>query len=265
MANRFVSILAAAVVVVVAVSTLVLSGTAAAAQVIPPGSPPAEQCAVVPVALERLTGVPTTTFSAPALATPQAGGPPTGFADTVATGRGYEISAGTISDDTRFGATFVGDVAGGLPGVLFSSVHYAPPSPAPALTNYVVGGEWALCGSWGVVFGSFTDGAIRWNADGSLAAVDTNVAVLGGSINGVALSGGSGSFGGALDHTPLARGLPPTIGGTLQLQVSAAPAAGGALPDTGGFPVGSALLVVGVGLLAVGTALWRSSGRRGVE
>jgi hypothetical protein len=240
MANRFVSILAAAAVVV-AVSTLVLSGTAAA-QVIPPGSPPADQCAVVPVALERLTGVPTTTFSAPALATPQAGGP-TGFADTVATGRGYEISAGTISDDTRFGATFVGDVAGGLSGVLFSSVHYAPPSPGPAVTNYVVGGEWALCGSWGVVFGSFTDGAIRWNADGSLAAVDTDVAVLGG----------------ALDHTPLAQGLPPTIGGTLQLQVSAAPAAGGALPDTGGFPVGSALLVVGVALLAVGTALWRSS------
>jgi hypothetical protein len=255
MANRFVSILAAAVVV--AVSTLVLSGTAAA-QVIPPGSPPADQCAVVPVALERLTGVPTTTFSAPALATPQAGGP-TGFADAVATGRGYEISAGTISADTRFGATFVGDVAGGLPGALFSSVHYAPPSPGPAVTNYVVGGEWALCGSWGVVFGSFTDGAIRWNADGSLAAVDTDVAVLGGSINGVALSGGSGGFGGALDHTPLAQGLPPTIGGTLQLQVSAAPAAGGALPDTGGIPVGSALLVVGVGLLAVGTALWRSS------
>ncbi len=254
MTNRSVSILAAAAVVL-ALSTLALSGTASA-QVIPPGSPPADRCAVVPVALERLTGVPTTTFSAPALATPRASGS-TGFSDTVVAGRGYEISAGIISNDTRFGATFVGDVAGGLPGVLFSSVDYAPPSPGPAVTNYVVGGEWALCGSWGVVFGSFTDGTVRWNADGSLADVATDVAVLGGSINGVALSSGGGNFGGVLDHTPLTQGLPPTIGGTLQLQVSASPAVGAALPDTGGSPVVS-VLVVGAILLAVGTAVWRS-------
>ncbi len=253
MSNRSVSILAAAVVLVL--STLVLSGPVAA-QVIPPGSPPADKCAVVPVALERLTGVPITTFSAPALATPQTSGP-TGFSDTVVAGRGYEISAGTISGDTRFGATFVGDVAGGLPGVLFSSVDYAPPSPGPAVTNYVVGGEWALCGSWGVVFGSFTDGTVRWNADGSLADVATDVSVLGGSINGVALSGGSGNFGGVLDHTPLGQGLPPTIGGTLHLQVSAAPAAEAPLPDTGGSPV-VLVLVVGASLLAVGTAVWHS-------
>ncbi len=254
MPNRFASVLATAVVVV-AVSTLGLAGPAAA-QVIPAGSPPADKCAVVPVALERLTGVPTT-FSAPALATPQAAGP-TGFADTVAAGRGYEISAGTISGDTRFGATFVGDVAGGLPGVLFTSVNYTPPSPGPAVTNHVVGGEWALCGSWGTVFGTFTDGTVRWNADGSLADVATDVAVLGGSINGVALSGGSGTFGGALDHTPLAQGLPPTVGGTLQLQVSAAPAAapatGAALPDTGGLPfvqlIGGASVALGLGVAA---------------
>ncbi len=251
--RRMVSVLAA-LLAVVAVSTLGLAGPAAA-QVIPAGSPPADQCAVVPVALERLTGVPTTTFSAPALATPQATGT-TGFADTVAAGRGYEISAGTISGDTRFGATFVGDVAGGLPGVLFSSVDYAPPSPGPAVTNHVVGGEWALCGSWGTVFGTFTDGTVRWNADGSLADVATDVTVLGGSINGVALSGG-GTFVGTLDHTPLAQGLPPTVGGTMQLQVSAAPPTEAALPDTGGLPLVPASLV-GVGLLAVGSALWRN-------
>jgi hypothetical protein len=223
----------------------------ASAQVLPQGAPASQKCAVVNVALEQLTGAPTTTSSLPALATLQAA-TPASYTDTVVPGRGYEISAGTISGETRFGATFVGDVDGGLPGVFFSSVNYAPPSPGLGVANYVVGGEWALCGSWGALYGSFTDGVVQWNADGSLADVGTDMSVLGGTVNGVPVSGGSGSFGGVLDHTPLAQGLPPTIGGTLQLQVSGASGGVGAeLPETGGFPfalpVGALLVCSGVG------------------
>ena len=223
----------------------------ASAQWLPEGAPAAQKCAAVNVALEQLTGTPTTTSSLPALATPQAA-TPTSYTDTVIPGRGYEISAGTISGETRFGATFVGDVDGGLPGVFFSSVNYTPPSPGPGVANYVLGGEWALCGSWGALYGSFTDGLVQWNADGSLADVGTNMSVLGGTVDGVPVSGGSGSFGGILDHTLLAQGLPPTIGGTLQLQVSGAAGVGAELPETGGFPfalpVGALLVCSGVGI-----------------
>lgn len=225
------------------------------AQILPAGASPAEKCAVVNAALERLTGIPSTTASSPALATPQ-DDVPTSYVDNVVPSRGFEISAGTISADTRYGATFVGDVGGGLPGVLFTSVNYTPPSPGAGVTNFVVGGEWALCGSWGTLFGTFTDGIVQWNADGTLADVVANMTVLGGSVNGVVVSGGGGTFSGGLDHTPLAQGLPPTVGGTLELETSRAPATTAApLPDTGG----PALL-----LLPLVAALLTSSGIGGI-
>lgn len=233
------------VVAIIAVASAFTSP--ANAQILPVGASPTEKCAVTNTALEQLTGIPSTTAPSQALATPQ-GGVPTSYVQEVVPGRGFEISAGTISADTRFGATFVGDVGGGLPGVLFTSVNYTPPSPGAGVTNFVVGGEWALCGSWGTLFGSFTDGTVRWNADGTLADVVVNMSVLGGSVNGVAVSEGRGTFSGVLDHTLLAQGLPPTVGGTLELQASgAAVTTAPPLPDTGGpvllLPLVAALLM----------------------
>lgn len=246
-------------------SIVVLVGLAlappAVAQILPAGAPAQDKCAVAGTALERLTGTSTTTASLPALATPKAS-TATSYTNTVVGGRGYEISAGAISGDTRYGATFVGDVGGELPGLFFSAINYTPPSPGPGVTNYVTGGEWALCGSWGVLYGNFTDGTVTWNADGTFAEVATNMVVSGGSVNGVVVAGGSGSFGGVLDHTPLAQGLPPTIGGTLQLDIPAAKTANAAaLPETGGFPLGSLGLMAGTLLggagLAASLLLWR--------
>jgi hypothetical protein len=236
--------------VVATVAVAAVFASPAEAQILPADSSPVEKCAVVNTALERLTGVPSTTASLPALATPQVG-VPASYTDNVARGRGFEISAGIISADTRYGATFVGDVEGELPGVHFTSINYTPPSPGGGVTNLVVGGEWALCGSWGTLTGSFTDGTVQWNADGTLADVATNMSVGGGSVNGVALTGGSGTFSGVLDHTPLAQDLPPIVGGTLELQSTAAPAtAATPLPDTGGS--GLLLPLVAVGLVSTG-------------
>ena len=223
----------------------------AAAQTPPASASPTDGCAVASSVLAQLPPAPTTSASAaapPSVAQPSA--TPTTYSDTVLPGRGIEISAGTIVGDTRFGATFVGEVAGNLPGNLIASVNYTPPAPGPNVTNNVVGGEWALCGAQGTVFGSFTGGTVRWNADETLADVTANMSVVGGSVNGVSVSGGTGTFTGVLDHRPLGQGLPPTVSGTLQLQTSGAPTttSSGALPSTGGpslmIGVSAALLLV---------------------
>lgn len=219
----------------------------AEAQILPAGASFQEKCAVANTALERLTGMPSTTAASPALAAPQEN-VPTSYVDEVVPGRGFEISAGTISGGTRIGTTFVGDAGGDLPGVLFASVNYTPPSPGGGVTNTIVAGEWAMCGSWGTLFGSFTDGTVQWNANETLADVVANMSVLGGSVNGVAISSGGGTFSGVLDHTPLAQGLPPTVGGALELQTSgAASTTAQPLPHTGGavllLPLLSALLI----------------------
>ena len=140
---------------------------------------------------------------------------PTTYTDTV---QGTEFSAGTIEGDTRFGASFAGEVTGDLPGVLVATTDYTPPSPGPNITNNLVGGEWMLLGERGTVFGSFSGGTVQWNADGTLADIVAGMSVLGGSVDGVPVSsGGVGTFGGVLDHRPLIQGLPPTVDGTLQL------------------------------------------------
>jgi hypothetical protein len=137
------------------------------------------------------------------------------YTDTV---QGTEFSAGTIVGDTRFGASFAGEAVGDLPGLLVVTTDYTPPSPGPNTTNTLVGGGWTLLGERGAVFGSFTGGTVRWNADGTLADIVADMSVLGGSVDGVHVSpGGVGTFGGVLDHRPLTQGLPPTVGGTLQL------------------------------------------------
>src|SRR5215210_5174084 len=140
---------------------------------------------------------------------------PTAYTDTV---QGIEFSAGTVVDDTRFGASFAGEAAGDLPGYLVVSTDYTPPSPGPDVTNNIVGGGWTLLGERGTIYGSFTGGAVRWNADGTLAEIVADMSVQGGSVDGsTILSGGTGTFSGMLAHKPLSQGLPLTINGTLHV------------------------------------------------
>lgn len=244
MRNRFFCLAAA-----IATVTMLVPAAPAPAQTVPAGASPTDRCAAATAILEQLPAAPPASAPTPATVTT-----PT-YADVVLPGRGIEISAGTISGDIRLGATFIGEMAGDLPGVLVSSVNYTPPSPGPNITNDIVGGEWALCGPWGTVFGTFTSGTVQWNADETLADVIANMSVLGGSVNGIPVTGGTGTFSGVLDHRPLAQGLPPTISGTLQLQTSAAQTPSRSLPGTGGpalvLPV-TALLLLGLSLAGLG-------------
>ena len=253
------------------VAVMVAFSGQALAQTSPAGATtsPASACAAGTAILEQLPVASTGAGLAPASAAPGTAAP-TIYTDTVALGRGIETSAGTLVGDTTVGASFVGEVTGDLPGVLVASSNYTPPFPGPGVTNNIVGGEWALCGAWGAVYGSFVGGSVQWSADasrpdGTLADVVADMSVLGGSVNGVGASpGGAGTFSGVLDHRPLDQGLPPTVGGTLQLQISAAPtAASGTLPDSGGpslvLPVATVLLLAsslsGAGIVR---HLWQS-------
>ncbi|MCA1739937.1 MAG: hypothetical protein LC740_14255 [Actinobacteria bacterium] len=231
----------------------------ALAQTSPASATPTDRCAVATSVLEQLPAAPTNLASVTTPVTPMTG-MPTSYADMVLPGRGIEISAGTISGDTRLGATFIGEMSGDLPGVLNSSVNYTPPSPSPSVTNNIVGGEWALCGPWGTVFGTFTGGTVQWNADEIIADVAASITVSGGSVNGVPVSAGAGTFGGMLDHRPLAQGLPPMVSGSLQLQASGMPTTGGTLPGTGGPPLvlPAAASFIVPSLLGLGIILRRS-------
>ena len=245
-----------AVVAAVTIPTVV---GPASAQTPPAGASPEDnRCAAATAILEQLPTAPAT--AAPAPATPTAVTPTT-YTDAVLPGRGIETSAGAISGETRVGATFVGDLSGDLPGTLSSSISYTPPSPGPGVTNNIVGGEWALCGAWGTVYGTFTGGTVQWDPEETLADVAAGMSVAGGSINGVPVSSGTaGTFGGVLDHRPLASGLPPTVSGTLQLRFAAS-STGKALPDTGGPQLVSpaAALLLGPGLLLALGVLRRRS------
>ena len=130
--------------------------------------------------------------------------------------RGVEISAGQVVGETRVGATFVGRANGQLPGLLYASVNYTPPRPGPNVVNTITGGQWSLVGSWGVLYGSFTGGEVLWNSAGTQASVNAEMVIVGGRVNGKVVSGGSGSFAGALSHLT----FPPTISGTLMLTPS---------------------------------------------
>lgn len=138
---------------------------------------------------------------------------PTTYTDEV---RGVEISAGQVVGETRVGATFVGRANGQLPGLLYASVNYTPPRPGPNVVNTITGGQWSLVGSWGVLYGSFTGGEVLWNSAGTQASVNAEMVIVGGRVNGKVVSGGSGSFAGALSHLT----FPPTISGTLMLTPS---------------------------------------------
>lgn len=247
-------LLVVATALVVAMLTLAGPATAQTPPTNTSGSP-SEGCAVASSVLEQLPPAPTAS-SGGASAPPNTTQPnttPMAYSDTVIPGRGIEISAGTILSDIRFGAAFVGEVAGNLPGVLIASVNYTPPAPGPNVTNEVVGGEWALCGPQGTIFGSFSGGTVRWNTDETLADVAANMNIVGGSVNGVSVSDGTGTFRGVLDHRPLAQGLPPTVSGTLQLQTFETPAtSSGMLPSTGG---PSVMLLLSAALLSVSSLL----------
>ncbi len=60
-----------------------------------------------------------------------------------------------------------------------------------------------------MLFGSFSGGEVRWNSAGTLASVSANMVILGGTVDGKAVTGGSGSFLGTLSHLT----FPPTIKG----------------------------------------------------
>jgi hypothetical protein len=250
MIGRFISVLGATTVLATAFVSPSLAQTNSAS-----ASPAADRCATANAALQQLPATPDATASSMTPASPEVSAPTT-YADTMVPGRGIEISAGEIVGDTRTGATFIGDVAGDLPGVLASSVNYVPPAPGLGVTNTIVGGQWALCGPWGTVFGTFTGGTAQWKADENLADVVGENRVLGGCVNGIPVLGGAGSFVGVLDHRPLLQGLPPAIDGSLQLKTSGSLMTSGAHPNTCGpslvLPVVAALLLLASSLTGLG-------------
>lgn len=144
--------------------------------------------------------------------------PTTAATDTLS---GFEISAGIISGSVRYGATFVGQAAGALPGVWGVSINYTPAHPGPNVVNTIVGGSWALAvfsaGAFeGLIYGGVAPGGtVTWNATGTVAAISANLSVLGGTGLFVGATGG-GTFTGTLSHLT----FPPTIGGTLTLSFS---------------------------------------------
>jgi hypothetical protein len=121
--------------------------------------------------------------------------------------QGVEVSAGQIVGDTRVGVTFVGHADGQFPGVMYASLNYTPPQPVAGEVNQIVGGTWSLTGPEGVLIGTFTGGTVKWNADGTVAKVNAEMAISGG---------GSGRFKGTLSHLT----FPPTVEGTLKLKPS---------------------------------------------
>lgn len=147
---------------------------------------------------------------------------PVGISPTVAqahadTLTGIEISPGFIHNGTRYGAAFVGQATGDLPGGWAVSVNYTPPHPGPSVTNTIVGGTWSVAvvtqGHFrGLVFGKVLSGTVVWNADGTQATITATLSVQGGTgaFRGVT---GSGTFTGTLSHTT----FPPQISGSLNV------------------------------------------------
>jgi hypothetical protein len=136
---------------------------------------------------------------------------------------GIEVSPGIVDSDQniRFGAAFVGQAAGDLPGFFAAAVNFTPPNTGPGVTNIVIGGTWAVTvlrrgRLVGTLFGRITEGTVVWDDAGKMAAVNVTLSITGGTRT-FAGATGVGSFGGLLDHTPLERRRPPTLRGTLSL------------------------------------------------
>jgi hypothetical protein len=154
-----------------------------------------------------LVALAATLSGAPALAA-------TTYNDTVTL---IEISSGVVVGSTRVGATFVGQASGTLPGGLTVSINYEPSSPGPLVVNTIVGGSWTLAvyheGHFrGTVRGAVIGGTAQWNSDGTLAILNAQLSVTGGTER-FHHANGSGSFSGTLSHLT----FPPTVTGTLQL------------------------------------------------
>lgn len=136
---------------------------------------------------------------------------------------GYEISPGIKYGGVRYGATFVGQAYGELPGYFYGSLNYTPASVGPSVTNQIVGGYWSLKvfdshGNYqGLVYGRFTGGTVSWDQTGTVAQVAATMSVTGGT-GAYRGARGTGLFNGQLDHGPWDRrvGL-PTVGGQLTL------------------------------------------------
>src|SRR5215207_9218513 len=101
------------------------------------------------------------------------------FTDTV---QGVEVSAGQVDGNIRRGVTFVGYADGQFPGVMYASLDYTPSSPGPKADNTIAGGT------------------VTWDANGSVALVEAEMAISGGSGKGKQLIGGGGTFVGTLSH-----------------------------------------------------------------
>ncbi|HEY7617224.1 MAG TPA: hypothetical protein VH744_10505, partial [Terriglobales bacterium] len=59
---------------------------------------------------------------------------------------GIEISPGIVDSEQniRFGAAFVGQTRGDLPGYFAAAANYTPPNTGPGVTNIIIGGNWAI-------------------------------------------------------------------------------------------------------------------------
>lgn len=129
----------------------------------------------------------------------------------------------------------------GLPGQIDTRIAYTDRAPGPGVTNEVVGGKWILCSdgfkrgpldtgvtppapippectttSTTALHGTVQGGYAEWDEDSTYAPVpgagpvyagdaevEIRLTVDGGEVNGKNVAGGSGSFEGTLDHSPL--------------------------------------------------------------
>lgn len=109
---------------------------------------------------------------------------------------------------------------GAVSVVLIGWVNYTPIFFKPYTECTVLGGRWWLIASEGaryrgMINGSFSEGAIRWNKDAKIAGVSLRLKISGGTEacrNHLSV----GDLQAALNHLPFPP-FPPIIGGTLRL------------------------------------------------
>jgi hypothetical protein len=136
---------------------------------------------------------------------------------------GLEIFPGVgtpLSRTTRYGATFVGTERGTVSVTLIGWVNYTPIFFKPYTECTILGGRWWLVAREGIRYrgmlhGSFSDGAIRWNKDAKIAAASIRLQISGGA-RACRNHLSAGDLEAALNHLPFPP-FPPVIGGTLTL------------------------------------------------